>query len=289
MTEQRNVCVMYAELVGGERLAALLSETEAGHAVERSMNRIERVVEGQGGVLLRRASDEICVAFERCDGAVLSANEMVDRVASLPPVRGVRLGIRIGVHYGALEEEAPPAGEALAVAMRLAGMAKSGQALISGATVLLLSAGSRQYIREGGEHGLSVEGFEWPVYGLAGRAGMATSIPPAARVSQRLRVRHQDEVHMVEELRPILLMGREMGNDVVVIDPRTSRQHARIERRRDGFFVVDQSTNGTFIANEGGGEQCIRNGEAMLAGQGRIGCGFSAMETERDLVFYEII
>ena len=66
-----------------------------------------------------------------------------------------------------------------------------------------------------------------------------------------------------EELRPILLMGREMGNDVVVIDPRTSRQHARIERRREGFFVVDQSTNGTFIANDGGGEQCIRGGEAM--------------------------
>ncbi|QID16500.1 adenylate/guanylate cyclase domain-containing protein [Nitrogeniibacter mangrovi] len=289
MTEQRNVCVMYAELVGGERLAALLSETEAGHAVERSMNRVERVVEGQGGTLLRRASDEICVAFDRCDGAVLAANEMIDRVASLPPVRGVRLGIRIGMHYGTMEEDSPPAGEALAVAMRLAGMAQSGQALISGATVLLLSAGSRQYVREGGEHGLSVEGFEWPVYALAGRAGTATSIPPAARVSQRLRVRHQDEIHLVEELRPILLLGREMGNDIVVIDPRTSRQHARIERRRDGFFVVDQSTNGTFIANEGGGEQCIRGGEVMLAGQGRIGCGFSAMETERDLVFYEIV
>ena len=94
---------------------------------------------------------------------------------------------------------------------------------------------------------------------------------------------------MVEELRPILLMGREMGNDIVVIDPRTSRQHARIERRRDGFFLVDQSTNGTFVANEGGGEQCIRTGEVMLAGQGRIGCGFSANETEKDLVFYEII
>jgi class 3 adenylate cyclase len=289
MTEQRNVCVMYAELVGGERLAALLSETEAGHAVERSMNRVERVVEGHGGVLLRRASDEICVAFERCDGAVLAANDMIDRVASLPPVRGVQLGIRIGLHYGAMEEEAPPAGEALAVAMRLAGMAQAGQALISGATVLLLSAASRQFIRERGEHGMKVEGFEWPVYALAGRAGLATSIPPAARVSQRLRVSHQQDVHLIEELRPILLMGREMGNDVVVIDPRTSRQHARIERRREGFFVVDQSTNGTFIANDGGGEQCIRGGEAMLAGQGRIGCGFSAMETERDLVFYEIV
>ncbi|MCB1959489.1 MAG: FHA domain-containing protein [Rhodocyclaceae bacterium] len=289
MAQQHNICVMYAELVGGERLAALLSETEAGHAVERSMNRVERVVDAQGGQILRRASDEICVSFERCDGAVLAANEMIERVASLPPVRGVRLGIRIGVHHGAMETEGPPAGEALAVAMRLAGMATAGQVLISGASVLLLSSSSRQFVRERDEQGLNVEGFEWPVYALSGRAGVATSVPPAARVSQRLRVRHQQDVHLIEELRPILLMGREMGNDVVVIDPRTSRQHARIERRREGFFVIDQSTNGTFVANDDGGEQCIRGGEVLLAGQGRIGCGFSAMEVERDLVFYEIV
>ena len=289
MTQQRNVCVMYAELVGEERLAALLSEAEANHAVERSMNRIERAVDAQGGVVLRRACDEICATFERCDGAVLAANEMIERVASLPPVRGVRLGIRIGLHFGVMESDEPPTGEALAVAMRLAGMAQAGQALISGATVLLLSSGSRHFIRERDEHGLSVEGFEWPVYALAGRSGMATSVPPAARVSQRLRIRHQQDVHLVEELRPILLLGREMGNDVVVIDPRTSRQHARIERRREGFFLVDQSTNGTFVSSDGGGEQCVRRGEVLLAGQGRIGCGFSCMEVERDLVFYEIV
>lgn len=289
MAQQRNACLMYAELVGGERLAALLSETEAGHAIERSMNRIERVVEGHGGDILRRASDEICAAFERCDGAVLAASEMIDRVASLPPVRGVRLGIRIGVHYGAIELEGPPSGEALSVAMRLAGMAHAGQALVSGASVLLLSPASRQVIRERDEPGLKVEGFEWPVYALSSRSGVATSVPPAARVTQRLRLRHQQDVHMIEELRPILLLGREMGNDVVVIDPRTSRQHARVERRREGFFLVDQSTNGTFVASEGGGEQCIRGGEALLAGQGRIGCGFSALEVERDLVFFEIV
>ncbi|MBT0963145.1 adenylate/guanylate cyclase domain-containing protein [Denitromonas iodatirespirans] len=289
MAQQRNACLMYAELVGGERLAALLSETEAGHAIERSMNRIERVVEGHGGDILRRASDEICAAFERCDGAVLAASEMIDRVASLPPVRGVRLGIRIGVHYGALDLEGPPSGEALSVAMRLAGMAHAGQALVSGATVLLLSPASRQAIRERDEAGLKVEGFEWPVFALASRSGVATSVPPAARVSQRLRLRHQQDVHLIEELRPILLLGREMGNDVVVIDPRTSRQHARVERRREGFFLVDQSTNGTFVASESGSEQCIRGGEALLAGQGRIGCGFSALEVERDLVFFEIV
>lgn len=94
---------------------------------------------------------------------------------------------------------------------------------------------------------------------------------------------------IVEELRPIILLGREQGNDVVIIDPRASRQHARVERRRDGFVLVDQSTNGTYVANGDDPEQCARKSEIVLTGQGRIGCGFSANDIERDLVFFEVI
>lgn len=94
---------------------------------------------------------------------------------------------------------------------------------------------------------------------------------------------------MLEEARPIILLGREQGNDIVIIDPRASRQHARIERRREGFVLVDQSTNGTFVADGEGQERCIKREDIVLGGQGRIGCGFSANDVERDLVFYEVV
>ncbi|MCK9260638.1 MAG: FHA domain-containing protein, partial [Azoarcus sp.] len=110
-----------------------------------------------------------------------------------------------------------------------------------------------------------------------------------AKLSQRLRLRHQEEVMFVEEHRPIVLLGRELGNDVVIIDARASRQHARIERRRDGFILIDQSSNGCHISIDGDEERCIKGGEFSLSGSGRIGCGFSSGEIERDLVFFDIV
>lgn len=289
MTPRRNLCVLSTEVIGGAVLAQRLGEAEARRAVDRCMNRIGRVVESNVGLLLKVTGDSLCAGFERCDAGVQAACEMLERIASLPPISGVRLPIHIGVHYGPVEESAQPGGEAVAGANRLMELARPGEALASGPTVMLLSASTRQFAGAGQERAPDSPGLDWPVFVLGSRAGITTSLPPASRLSQRLQVRHQQDFHVVEDHRPILLLGRELGNDVVVIDPRASRQHARIERRRDGFVLIDQSTNGSFVIQDGDAEQCIKHGELPLAGQGRIGCGFSANEVERDLVFFEIV
>jgi hypothetical protein len=289
MIPRRNLCVLTTEVIGGALLAQRLGEGEARRAVDRCMNRIGRVVESNAGLLLKVTGDSLCAGFERCDAGVQAACEMLERVASLPPISGVRLPIHIGVHYGPVEESAQPGGEAVELSSRLMGVAQPGEALASGPTVMLLSAATRQFAGAGQERPAGSSGLDWPIFNLGSRAGITTSLPPAARLSQRLQVRHQQDFHVVEDHRPILLLGRELGNDVVVIDPRASRQHARIERRREGFVLVDQSTNGSFVIQEGQPEQCVKHGEIPLAGQGRIGCGFSANEVERDLVFFEIV
>lgn len=289
MTPRRNLCVLTTEVIGGASLAQRLGEVESRRAVDRCMNRIGRVVESNAGLLLRVTGDSLCAGFEKCDAGVQAACEMLERISSLPPISGVRLPIHIGVHYGPVEESAQPAGEAVEMSGRLLALARPGEALASGPTVMLLSASTRQFAGAGLERAPGGTGLEWPVYTLGSRAGITTSLPPASRLSQRLQVRHQQDFHMVEDHRPILLLGRELGNDVVVIDPRASRQHARIERRRDGFVLVDQSTNGSYVSQEGEAERCIKHGEVVLSGQGRIGCGFSCVEVERDLIFFEIV
>ncbi len=45
----------------------------------------------------------------------------------------------------------------------------------------------------------------------------------------------------------IVTVGREATNKVVIADPSVSRQHATIERREDGYYLVDKnSSNGTY-------------------------------------------
>ena len=78
--------------------------------------------------------------------------------------------------------------------------------------------------------------------------------PRAARASsrgERLTVVAGGESGYAEghvfPLRSITTIGRDLTNDIVIVDGYTSAQHARIERQGDGrFWLVDMdSSNGT--------------------------------------------
>src|SRR5262245_16713989 len=67
----------------------------------------------------------------------------------------------------------------------------------------------------------------------------------------RLVIRHTDE--RTEEIpvpdgNVVLRIGRELDNDVVLVDPRSSRHHAEIRRQDDVVEIKDlNSANGTLI------------------------------------------
>ncbi len=54
--------------------------------------------------------------------------------------------------------------------------------------------------------------------------------------------------HVFEVDKPVVVIGREAGNDIVVEDPQVSRHHARLSLQAGGYVVEDLgSTNGTYI------------------------------------------
>ena len=60
--------------------------------------------------------------------------------------------------------------------------------------------------------------------------------------------------------------------------------HARIERRRDKFVLVDQSTNGTYVTIEGEPEVQLRREELMLRGRGQISFGHAREDTAGEVL-----
>ena len=73
---------------------------------------------------------------------------------------------------------------------------------------------------------------------------------------------------------PIITLGRDTSNQIVINNPKVSRLHARIEMRRPNKFIfVDQSTNGTFILPHGGQMIHLRRDEMPLEGEGLINLG----------------
>lgn len=288
MSERKNLCVLVAEVVGGPKPDASLDMLEARHGFDRCMRRIDLAIEANQGTAIRHGNQSVSARFERCDEAVLAACEMLERTQNLPPLRGKRLTARIGIHYGAVDPGSSAPGEGEEIASRVSAAARGGEALATGAAVMLLSATTRHFARPGAERA-GLETLEWPLFAVSRQPEAVVSLPPATRLLQRMRLRHQEDVLFLDEQHPILLFGRELGNDVVIMDPRASRQHARIERRRGGFVLIDYSTNGCYVVEDNGSERCIKGSEIPLVGPGRIGCGFSASEVERDLVFFEIL
>ena len=234
--------------------------------------------------------------FETAEDGMQAACEMQLRVVAMPPCSGVRLAIRIGFHYGpALVERNDVFGDTVNVAARMAGFAKGGQIMTSGDTVNALPPLLGQAARE--LDALTVKGkaediriFEiiWQESDelTMMSPGLARTTEPAAL---RLRITHGGREYLLDRDNQQLTMGRDVANALVVADQRASRQHARIERRRDKFVIVDQSSNGTHVVFAGEPEIVLKREEAMLRGSGYITFGHPRRDDGSDVVEFEIL
>lgn len=65
----------------------------------------------------------------------------------------------------------------------------------------------------------------------------------------------------------VTTVGRRGENDIVFDHASISRRHARFERRADGFWLVDESTNGTLVNGEPVREGRLRLHDRILIGK----------------------
>ena len=94
-----------------------------------------------------------------------------------------------------------------------------------------------------------------------------------AKTTSKLTLTFRDQVVVVDDHRKAINIGRADDNDLVIKGNLISRIHARVEQRRGRFFLVDQSTNGTFIHNVQGEETFVRRDSIELTGEGILGLG----------------
>jgi hypothetical protein len=318
MPDSRHLCVLVAEIVGGDRLVTRLGEEETTRAVERCLNRVDLAIGGNGGEIVARDRSAIIATFEQCDGGVMAVCEAIDRARKLPPVSGTQMQLRVGIHYGETENGM---GEGVEGARLILQACDADQAMASTLVIDELSPAVRKFASTESFYDDTMGKLPWPVFMIGAQSSNTitpasallnprsrpepssplTSLKPASSVAKpdqpdehplshpRMRLKHQQDTLFIDGSRPVVLLGRELGNDVVIIDPRASRQHARIERRRGSFILIDESTNGCFVAIDGQEEQCLKGASLPLTGAGRFGCGFSSQEFEHDLVFFEFV
>lgn len=118
-------------------------------------------------------------------------------------------------------------------------------------------------------------------------------VKPVARLAPsaetRLWLRHASQDVILGPDRPAATLGRDVNADIVIHDSRASRNHGRIEYRRDKYVLVDQSTNGTYVRFAGETEFVLKHEEAILRGRGHIRFGHAAEGDGGETLEFEVL
>jgi adenylate cyclase len=284
--------ILFADVSGSTSLYEKLGDQTALTAIDGVLSEMRKAIAFQQGRVVKTIGDELMAVFATADAAMQAACDMQIRVSSLPAVASVQLMIRAGFHYGpAIEEGGDFFGDAVNTAARMTGLAKGGQIITSGPTIEALSTLLRKSTRDldamvvrGKQDEMRISEVIWQdsddLTTLAKREAPVSTHEPS------LVLTYGTNTVELGVTRPTASLGREATNALVVLDKMASRVHCKVEYRRGKFFLVDQSTNGTYVTVEGDGEIILKREQLMLRGSGVICLGHTSIEPDVDTVSF---
>ncbi len=111
-------------------------------------------------------------------------------------------------------------------------------------------------------------------YGLESKAQKAPPAKTGQQIGSCLILKYGKVVVIVNEANSRVEIGRQKSNDIQVINNRVSRTHAVVEYKNGNYYLVDQSSNGTYLVLEGHKAVTVKKKEVELNAKGVIGPGY---------------
>ena len=290
MTAQNgNLTILFVDVSDSTRLYESIGDAAAFREVRECLKLFEEVAASQQGRVVKTIGDGSMCVFPNADAALLAACEMQVRVQQRKALQNHKISIRVGLHHGpVLVDGNDVYGDTVNTASRMAQFAASGQIIISGETVDTLSSAHRGSTRrldalpvKGKHEAVTVHSVLWQAGSdHTQMPGRVENVTPQTNVAQ-LRLTHAGREIIVTTS---ISMGRNATNAIALKDTMASRDHARIERRKDKFVLIDQSSNGTFVNMKSGEEYKLQREEMFLHGSGAISFGHSSRDKNAEIV-----
>lgn len=272
------MAVLFVDICGSTRLYSDVGNDQARSLVTDCISRLRSITLEQGGHVVQIMGDGILCTFPTADAAFYATTMMRDMQ------RNRQLAIHAGFHFGAVIATGEAIyGDAVNVAARVAQLAKADEIIITEETVRNLSASLREQTRLLG--GVSVKGKQDPLlaYAVVTNETDITAYRPRADYTlvQAAELRLTYKAHRIGLDTRVLefVIGRHPSCDLVVDDAYASRRHASVECRRGKFFVLDHSTNGTYVGKPDAPTVLLRREALQLEGTGFLSLG---SDPERD-------
>jgi adenylate cyclase len=281
LEEPEALAVLFADISRSTLLYEALGDLAAQEGVANCLRLLAEIAAAHRGTLIKTIGDAVMCTFPRADLAVAAAKAMQLALVESPVIRHPGVTgppIHIGIHLGpVLCKNEDVFGDAVNVAARLLELAKAHQILATGQTVETLDPEAQVMTRCLGSTTVKGKREEYELYEIIWEPRELTVLVRSAEASApeeaSLTLRLHDRAIELGRMRPGATMGRHRENDLVVDDIFVSRIHARIEYRKGKFFVVDMSTNGTYLLARGEESICLHRAEHSLQGEGFIGLG----------------
>ena len=269
---------MSADIVGSTALYEALGDARAREIVADCFATLNAHCSQHHGQVVAEIGDEVISVFSDPTEAASAASEIhadLDEKYVHDDEHKVRL--RIGLHYGPL----PPGSlmlmtETCKIASWAAGNAKPEQTLATRALIDELPRLYRavaRYVDDETWQFVSVEHVElfeiiWNIESITAYNG-----EKAARDVERydyVEFSYGGASVVLNTARPVISIGRQSQNDLVVDKDLVSRQHLSAQFSRGRGTITDNSTNGSVVINDDGSRVELKRESCRLLGSGVI-------------------
>ncbi len=293
MDQPRQVAVLFVDVSGSTKLYESVGDEAAMEAIARCVDQLRQTVTSAGGRVVKTIGDEVMAVFPTPDAAAYAASSMQGAIDALPLVGTTKLSVRIGFHCGpVIQADNDIFGDTVNLAARLVEQAGRGQIITSRETSDRLGPVFRNFKRP--LYAIHVKGKaeEVELCELIWRQTddmtmMTRTIRTDAKPEPLLlRLKYRDREISLRRQSDSITMGRDAACSLVIASNRASRQHCTIERRHDKFVLADQSTNGTYVTDEGGTEILLQREEFSLGKHGCIAFGQPRAEAQEVVEYF---
>ena len=279
------LAVMFTDVCEAERVYKELGDAEARKLGARGLKLIAEAARRNGGRLIKTIGDGAMITFRTVEDAYRAAS-----IVQLA-MRDSVMRIKIGMHFGNVIETGDDVfGDTVNVAARVLARSGPDEILMTRECVDTLRPEQRATVRL--LDTTSVKGRpEWvQIYRVIGdRQNVTTVVAPSempADAPQVLVLTYRDVTLRLESTGAPVLLGRDASCGLVVASAWASRRHATIDVQRGRFVLTDHSSNGTFVADDGGSEQYLKREAHHLGSHGSISVGIGAAGNPRDIVHF---
>lgn len=240
-----NFAIMFVDICGSMHLYADYGDECAMTLTSRCIQGMQSAVTYNGGEMVETRGDGILCTFIDVDAAFKAFQSIIKS----QPYRQV--AVHGGIHWGpVISQHDSIFGDTVNVGARIANLAKDEEIIISEDAWKQLSTDHRALTRRLGE--VRLKGKLKPLTIYLARFSQGDETRPCNMISSKsspasLELSYMDKIVILNEPAPDLIIGRHIGCDLPVQHRFASRKHATIIGKLGKFFLLDHSSNGSYI------------------------------------------